>query len=282
MPVAVTGRRTGQHEQPVWAAVSRRASGRGPSAHRVRSAPCPEPGDGRTRDGRTGDRLDRRPAGPETGWGAGEGDDAFQASPTGRGGGRSFHLSSEDALMINIHNLQVYDVSLQAFSAVNKALDTVPDRSGPGYLVNQCRRATSSVVSNIAEGAGRLHGDRAHLLLAVPNLPASPPGRVPRPCREAEGGQLSAHSAAAPGPRDPRRRRARRGAPRSDPGDALAVGSVRGIGGRRRRGVGARRGRRVSDWRTPVVLRCMHRGEPLRPALPAGRRLWPVREAAPG
>ncbi len=54
--------------------------------------------------------------------------------------------------MINIHNLQVYDVSLQAFSAVNKVLDAVPDRSGHAYLVNQCRRAVSSTVSNIAEG----------------------------------------------------------------------------------------------------------------------------------
>jgi four helix bundle protein len=61
-------------------------------------------------------------------------------------------------------NLLVYDISLQAFSAVNTALDTVPARSGHGYLVNQCRRAISSVVSNIAEGAGRLHGDRAHHL----------------------------------------------------------------------------------------------------------------------
>ena len=63
-----------------------------------------------------------------------------------------------------IIKLQVYDRSLEAFSAVNKALDTVPARSGHGYLVNQCRRATSSVVSNIAEGAGRLHGDRSHHL----------------------------------------------------------------------------------------------------------------------
>ena len=178
--------------------------------------------------------------------------------------------------MINIHNLQVYDVSLQAFSAVNKALDTVPDRSGPGYLVNQCRRATSSVVSNIAEGAGRLHGDRAHLLLAVPNLPASPPGRVPRPCREAEGDQLAAHAAAAPGAPDPRRRRTRRGAPRSDPGDALAVGtfagpgsSPRGVGRRRWRGVGVRNGRRVFDWRAPVVLRCRRCRAPLHPAFAA-------------
>ena len=59
-------------------------------------------------------------------------------------------------------NLLVYDISLEAFTAVNKALDTVPARSGHGYLVNQCRRAVSSVVSNIAEGAGRLHGDRWH------------------------------------------------------------------------------------------------------------------------
>ena len=66
--------------------------------------------------------------------------------------------------MINIHNLQVYQVSLQAFTAVNKALDAVPARSGHGYLLNQCRRATSSVVSNVAEGAGRLHGDRVHHL----------------------------------------------------------------------------------------------------------------------
>ncbi len=63
-----------------------------------------------------------------------------------------------------IIKLQVYDRSLEAFSAVNKALDAVPARSGHGYLVNQCRRATSSVVSNIAEGAGRLHGDRSHHL----------------------------------------------------------------------------------------------------------------------
>ncbi len=61
-------------------------------------------------------------------------------------------------------NLLVYEISLEAFTAVNQALDTVPARSGHGYLVNQCRRAVSSVVSNIAEGAGRLHGDRAHLL----------------------------------------------------------------------------------------------------------------------
>ncbi len=63
-----------------------------------------------------------------------------------------------------IIKLQVYDRSLEAFSAVNKALDTVPARSGHGYLLNQCRRATSSVVSNVAEGAGRLHGDRVHHL----------------------------------------------------------------------------------------------------------------------
>ncbi len=56
--------------------------------------------------------------------------------------------------------LQVYDRSLEAFTAVNKALDTVQARSGHGYLVNQCRRATSSVVSNIAEGAGRRPSDK--------------------------------------------------------------------------------------------------------------------------
>ena len=59
-------------------------------------------------------------------------------------------------------NLQAYDRSLEAFVAVNEALDSVPDRSGHGYLVTQCRRATSSVVSNIAESAGRTGGDRAH------------------------------------------------------------------------------------------------------------------------
>ena len=48
-----------------------------------------------------------------------------------------------------ISKLQVYDRSFEAFSAVNNALDAVPDRSGHGYLVNECRRATSSVMSNI-------------------------------------------------------------------------------------------------------------------------------------
>lgn len=72
--------------------------------------------------------------------------------------------------MPTTHKLQVYKVSLQAFTAVNEALDAVPDRSGHGYLVTQCRRAVSSVVSNIAEGQGRLAqdggagADRIHFL----------------------------------------------------------------------------------------------------------------------
>ena len=65
--------------------------------------------------------------------------------------------------------LQAYEVSLQAFAAVNDALDTVPPRSGHGYLVAQCRRAVSSLVSNIAEGQGRKDAsgsgaDRVHFL----------------------------------------------------------------------------------------------------------------------
>jgi four helix bundle protein len=51
---------------------------------------------------------------------------------------------------------------LEAFAVVNEALDTVQGRSGHGYLVTQCRRAVSSAVSNIAEGAGRAGRDRAH------------------------------------------------------------------------------------------------------------------------
>ena len=72
--------------------------------------------------------------------------------------------------MPTTHKLQAYEVSLQAFTAVNEVLDAVPDRSGHGYLVTQCRRAVSSMVSNVAEGQGRMshHGgagaDRLHFL----------------------------------------------------------------------------------------------------------------------
>ena len=58
---------------------------------------------------------------------------------------------------------------MEAFVAVNEVLGLVPARSGHGYLVTQCRRAVSSVVSNIAEGQGRLDAsgggaDRIHFL----------------------------------------------------------------------------------------------------------------------
>lgn len=66
--------------------------------------------------------------------------------------------------MPSTFNLHVYGVSLEAFAAINEALDWVPARSGRGDLVTQCRRSTSSMISNSAEANGRIGADRLQFM----------------------------------------------------------------------------------------------------------------------
>lgn len=55
------------------------------------------------------------------------------------------------------HKLDVYRVALEFVVLVDPLVDDLPP--GRGYLVTQLRKASSSIVSNIAEGAGEFSPD---------------------------------------------------------------------------------------------------------------------------
>ena len=53
--------------------------------------------------------------------------------------------------------LDVYQVTMEFVVSIDKCMEQFPE--GSGYLVNQLRRASSSILLNISEGAGELSGN---------------------------------------------------------------------------------------------------------------------------